>query len=408
MITFACETRDASGSVVNRTVEAETRRDALRELQQDGLVPVRVQERIGPAADGPGRASPGAARGRVSGKELLGFTIQLSSAVRTGVPILAAIASIRRGARNERFRQVLGQMCTEIEGGMPLSGAMASHPAVFSEVYVNSVSAGEQSGKLDELLSNLAEFIEADLEVRADVRSAMLYPAIVMSTLLLAVTVLMLFVVPRFASLYDGLDTELPLPTRILVGGSTAVVDHALYVLAAGIVLAFVGFRLARTRRGRGALHGLLLRIPFLGKVLETAITLRVMQMIGLFSQAGLPILEGLRTIANTITNTRYRQDLKRVAATVATGETLSGSLEEADCFSPAVRQMIASGESTGSLEQTCFVLAGQFKKQLRHLTKNVATFIEPILTLFLAVIVLFVALATFLPMWDLVKAIRN
>lgn len=408
MTTFACKTRDGSGTLVERVVEAGSQREAMDLLRASGLVPIQVRKQRAGGAAGDGATGRFGRRRRVKPREVLDVTTRLAAALRAGVPILASIGLMRDQARNPALREVLAAIHEEIEGGQPLSAALAEHPTVFSEVYVNSVAAGELSGTLEQLLDNLAEFLEADITVRSDVRSALLYPAILISTLGLAVTVLMVFVVPRFAVMYSDMSSDLPLPTQILVGVSNLVTGNLLALVALGGALVYGAQRFLRTPSGRHKADALLLRIPVLGKMIDTAITLRAVQMLGLFCEVGLPILDGLAIIARTTRNSHIRGRLEEMADAVACGETLSGAMQDAECFDPAVRQMIATGENTGSLEASCRTVTIQLKKDLGYLTRNLSMFIEPIMTLFLAVIVLFVALATFLPMWDMVKVVNQ
>jgi type II secretory pathway component PulF len=423
MPAFACKTRDGSGAVIEKTIEAASRRAAIGLLTESGLVPVRVVEEHGGSS--PKRSLPTsstasapiegtvAGKGRASDrgikrKQLLHFTLQLESSLDAGVSILAALRTAAEQARDPKLQRILSEMIVDIEGGQPLSSAMRNYPKAFPEVYSGTVEAGEQSGKLEDMLVHLAEFLEAEIEIRNDVRSALLYPAIVLVTLTLAITVMVVFVVPRFASFYSGFGSELPLVTRILVNGSSFVSGNILFILPGAFALGFGALKLARTYAGRRFLDRAILRVPVIGTMIDTALTLRAVQLLGLFCQAGLPILEGLKLVAKTLPSTKYQEDLQPVIQGVTTGESLSGSLEQAKCFPITARQMLATGEATGSLERSCFAIAKHFKRDLRYLTKNVSTLIEPFLTLILAGVVLFVALAVFLPMWDLTKLTRQ
>lgn len=412
MASFACATRDSSGNSVQRIVDASSPHEAIGLLENDGLFAIEITELSSDAAATNTPVEQSRATGshlvdrRISRKELLNFSLQLGSSVRAGVPILFALESIARQTPKEGFRLVLEQMRANLEGGQSLSEAMRAQPKAFPEVYSSTVAAAEISGSLEEVLDNLADYVEAEMEVRADVRSALLYPAMVISTLGLAVTVLILFVIPRFAKFYSGFDAELPLPTRILVTTSQLATDYFVIVLVSLAAIVYGIVRARRTRAGRRAIDQALLHVPVIRRVIQTANTLHVTQMIGLFTQAGVPILEGLRTIAKTTTSMQTGDTLLAVAEDIAAGETLAESMEARDCFPPTARQMLAAGESTGTLEPACAAVSRLFKKELRYLTKNLATLIEPLLTLVLATIVLFVALAVFLPMWDLVKVI--
>ncbi|MFT5052291.1 MAG: MSHA biogenesis protein MshG [Chlamydiales bacterium] len=420
MTTFACKTRDASGAVVEKTLEAPSRRSAIQLLGESGLVPIRVDEaRRKLAADHPAKGSSPGSTATHSGsprnvdrslkrKELMQFTLQLESALDAGISIPAALRSASQLTRNPKFQRVLDEVIVDIEGGLSLSSALRNYPKAFPEVYTGTLEAGEQSGKVEEMLGHLAEFLEAEIEIRNDVRSALLYPAIVLVTLCVAIAVMVVFVVPRFADFYSGFGSELPLVTRILVNGSTLVSAHLLpLVLGLGGLLYGLK-RLAGTRPGRRVVDRTLLRLPLVGTMLETALTLRAVQLLGLSCQAGLPVLDGLRLVAKTVPNTKYKEDLAPVIHGITTGESLSSSLEKASCFPLTARQMLATGEATGSLDRACFSIAKHYKRDLRYLTKNVSTMIEPLLTVVLAGIVLFVALAVFLPMWDLTKLSRD
>ena len=413
MPSFACETRDSSGRLVKRTVESGSERDAIRLLEQDGLFPIEVrpvQPEAVESAPSPraSRAPAGRVDRRIKRKELLQFTLQLSSSLNAGVPLLVALGAIARQTTNESFRAVLGQMVDDLEGGASLSETMLRHPRTFSEVYSSTVAAGEQSGSLTQVLDQLSEYVEVEIEVGADVRAALLYPAIVVLTLGLAITALVLFVIPRFAHFYSSFGSELPLPTRLLIAISTGAVKYFPLLALGGAALGYALVRFFRTPKGRRVLDRCLLRVPVVRLVISTINTLQVAQMIGLFTEAGVPIVQGLRTVARTTSSTRISEQLEGVAEDVSTGRTLAESMEARDCLPPTARQMLASGESTGSLEGSCFAVAKYFKKELHYLTKNLATLIEPLLTLGLAVIVLFVARAVFLPMWDMVRVVKG
>lgn len=421
MPTFVCRTRDAAGAVVEKTIQAASRREALSALERSGLFAVSIEERDAARGGAPARtpsagagarglqdraSSAEATRHRLSRRERMQFSLQLGSSLRAGVPILAALRGMNTDAASPPLRAILTDLSSDLEGGLALSEAMRRHPRAFAPVYVGTIEAGESSSTLDDMLDNLAEYIEAEMELVSDVRSALLYPAIVMSTLGLAVTVLIVFIVPRFATFYDGFDAELPLATRILVGFSELLSEHFV-LLAVGAVGALYGLTQAfRTEVVRQRTDRLLLRVPLLGKVVHTALTLHVVQMLGLFTRAGVPILDGLRTIASTVSNRKLNADLVQVTSGIAVGDSLAAGLDSTGCFPDAARQMLSNGESSGTLERACSAVSQHYKKELRYLTKNTATFIEPLMTLVLAVVVLFVALAAFLPMWDMVKVV--
>lgn len=420
MTAFACRTRDAAGTAVDRNVEAETVRDAMALLEADGLYPIEVTPVEEATTKKPAKqrasadsrqkkvSTKGAHRLKVGRKEVMQFSVQLGSSLEAGIPILQGIQACADMTRNTNFQQVLTEMAVDIEGGAPLSDAMRKYPGVFPHAYVGTVAAGEKSGTLEHMLENLVEFLEADLEVRSDVRSAIMYPAIVVVTLCIAVAVLVVFVVPRFTAFYSGFDSELPIATRALMSFSSFLQEHYALVLLGMVGVGFGLFRSMRVPAIAAVRDRFILRIPVLGKLIETSITLQVVQLLGLFTKAGVPILDAIRSSASTVGNTKIRQDLNTVADGISSGQTMASCMQEVDCFPPEARHMLANGESTGSMERACMSTAKRYKKELRTMTKTLATLIEPMLTLVLAGIVLFIALAVFLPMWDLANVAKD
>lgn len=415
MTAFSCETRDANGRRVQKVLRVDSAAEAMAVLEAAGLFPIEIQEILESQAPAAERAAepkekPAVAEGRtdrrLKPKVLLNFTLQTGAMLDAGVPILALLESFVRQTDDPVFAAILTEMRDDLSSGMSFSQAMQQHPKAFPELYASTVAAGEQSGTLGLVLDNLADYLETNMEIRADVRSALMYPAAVLATLGLAVIALVVFVIPRFSSFYAGMQGELPLPTRVLMGVSSAVVNYGA-LCALGVTAAIVALvRWARTERGRTWIDLALLKVPVIGHLLRTASTLHTAQMIGLFSRAGIPVLQGLRTISETIGSPSARKEVLAVAEGISAGETLSDSMERAECMSPSARQMISVGESSGSIEPACDAVVRHFKKELRYITKNLGTLIEPVLTVCLAVIVLFVALAVFMPMWDLIKVV--
>jgi len=406
MGTYLCKSRDRSGALVERTLAASSEREALMTLEQSGLVPIRIHSvtKDGGHADQRVDLGDTLRKERLTTKQLQQLSMQLGSSLQAGVPILTALRTTGLQTSNEAMRAILAQLTEDIEGGLPLSAAMRRFPRAFPEVYVSTITAGERTGSIDELMFDLNEYLESEMELRSQLRSALLYPLIVGGTLCLAVSILVVFIVPRFAVFYTGMGAELPLPTKLLVTGSNLVSNHVGWLLGGLVALGFAWARFTRTGTGRSAVDRALLRIPVLGRMIESAITLRVVRMLGVTVNAGLPLLEGLELMETTTTNTKIKRDLRAVVGGIRQGESLAASMEAARCFPPPARQMLANGESTGSMGTACEALARQYQRELRTQTKDLTTLIEPLLTLCLAVIVLFVALAAFLPMWNMTK----
>lgn len=419
MTAFACRTRNASGDVVEKVVEAFNTKEAMMLLEKSGLFPIKISPvgeksiAVTAAVAEPDRALASAVTStdrrkkyKVSRKDVMQFALQLSSSLDAGVPILEGVRSSIQLTRNEAFKELLARICISIEGGSLLSEAMDDYPEVFSSAFVGTIAAGERSGTIEDMLDNLADFLEADMEMRADIRSAIMYPAIVVVTLCIAIVVLIVFVVPRFTAFYSGFDAELPLATRILISSSSFMENHYIVLIMAIAALVFAFKRVLKVPEVRATCDRIVLRLPVFGNLIETAITLQAIQLLGLFTKSGVPILEAIQCAARTTTNTKYKQDLLSVAAGIAAGETMTSGMEAVNCFPLEARHMLANGESTGTMDRACESAAKRYKKELRYKTKILATLIEPMLTLVLAVIVLFIALAVFLPMWDLISVV--
>jgi len=405
--------------VVEKVVEAFNAKEAITALEESGLLPIQispieetpaakakpfsVQAQVAPVEVArAGRRK----RYKVSRKEVMQFAMQLSSSLDAGIPILEGVRSCSQMTRNVGFQELLTELCIGIEGGSLLSEVMAGYPEVFSSAFVGTIAAGERSGTIEDMLDNLAEFLEADMEVRSDIRSAIMYPVIVVATLCLAIVALVVFVVPRFTAFYSSFDAELPLATRMLMASSSFMEEHYLVLVLALAAFVFALKRVFKIPKVRAASDRLILRLPVLGNLVETAITLQAVQLLGLFTKSGVPILEAIQCAARTTSNTKYKQDLLAVADGIAAGETMTSGMEAANCFPMEARHMLANGESTGTIDRACQSAVKRYKKELRYKTKILATLIEPLLTLVLAVIVLFIALAVFLPMWDLVSVV--
>ncbi|MBL4670764.1 MAG: type II secretion system F family protein [Arenicella sp.] len=421
MTAFTCKTRNASGDVVEKTINALSTQEAMAMLEDSGLFPIQIRPvDAQPAGNASKKYAPSQNQStldsgsskrkkyRVPRKEVMQFSLQLSSSLEAGVPILDGIRSSMELTRNIQFQQVLSQISVSIQNGNLMSEAMSDFPAVFSEAYVGAIAAGEQSGTLEDMLDNLAEFLEADMEMRSDLRSAIMYPAIVVGTLVLAVVVLVVFVVPRFTAFYSGFGSELPLATRMLMASSSFVGNHYIILLGLIVGISFAVKGAFKVRAVRVARDRVILRLPVFGSLVETAITLQVVQLIGLFTKAGLPLLEAVQCAASTSGNLQYKDNLQSIAAGIAAGETLAAGMAAVQCFPLEARHMLVNGETTGTMERACASTAKRYKKELRYKTKILSTLIEPMLTLVLAMIVLFIALAVFLPMWDLVSVVGD
>ncbi len=336
--------------------------------------------------------------------EIIVFTKQLVTLLKAGVPLLVCLESLVEQTESESLRNVIQAIYIDIESGVSFSEALKNQPGAFSELYVNSIMAGETGGALDEVLQRLAELMEHDNETRSRIKSAMRYPVIVVVSLVVAFITLMLVVVPNFIDLFNKLHVELPLPTRILIGFHTLISSYW-YLLLAFAVAAFAGFKwYVKTETGAFRWDQFKLSLPVFGELnMKTAMS-RFTRMFETLNSSGLPILQTLEITAKTVGNLVIGKEIEKVSVGVLQGKGLAQPLNEGKIFPPMVIRMISIGEQSGSLDEMLVNVSRHYDTEVEYAVKNLTSLIEPILTVCMGVIVLFLALAIFMPMWDLTK----
>ncbi|MBI5267097.1 MAG: type II secretion system F family protein [candidate division Zixibacteria bacterium] len=341
-------------------------------------------------------------------ERLIQFVSSLATMYRAGIPLLRALTIIKDSKDDPRFTFVIDQVMMSVQAGRPLSSALAEFPEIFSDVFVACVAAGEESGKLDETLDELGAMLERELELTRNIRSAVRYPLIVVGVMTLAVTILMTFVIPRFVSFYSSFGAELPLPTRIIIETSNFLVS---YWWAAIICMAGIGYGIrAFLNRpgGRRWLDAKLLQLPVFGSLLIRGNTARFSMMLRIMYKSGLPLIRSMEILTATIKNTVYSGEIQKLAEIFHKGMSVN-QLDGAFRYFPAqALHMIAIGLESGNLEHMLRQIGDHYSKQVLYTSRHLTAIIEPILTLVLGSFVLLLALAIFLPMWNLIKVFNH
>ncbi len=399
-----------NGKIGRETVEADSQRAAVARIEGDGHTPIHVQSSDAKAADQKaGRAGRRIQRikgGKRSRRALLDFTHQMTAVAESGIPIIAGLRAVRDQTGNTQLRQAASRVVSRIEGGRTLAEAIGGEPDTFPELYSQTLAAGEVAGKVPEVLSSLARYQEQESETRAQIKSAMTYPAIVVVSLVWASAVMLIFVVPQFADLFDKFGGQLPMPTRILMAISEALVNHFLLV-ALGLVGSYLALRsILRYRVVREWIDDLVLKLPVFGDLLIGIYMVRFIELLSLLMDAALPIIQSLRVTADSMTNESLRKDIRRIARSVEGGRSLTEAFAETRWLTPLVKRMLAIGEQAGRTEQIFDYLKKFYADQTQRGIKLLSTLIEPAMVTGLAAIVLFFALAIFLPMWKLLKLV--
>lgn len=336
------------------------------------------------------------------------FTQQMAALVEAGLPIVEVMVLLEEQTSNPTLRGITTEIRKDLLGGMMLSEALARHPRVFSPLFVNLTQAGEISGQLDIMLGRLAEMLDKSLELKRKVKAALTYPAFVGVTLLLVIAVVLLFVVPVFQKLYASTGSQLPLPTRILLGLSSLLRADWYWILG-GIVGGFIAYRwFRRTEVGRPIVDRIWLRIPLIGRLIREQTANTFTRAFATVYGAGVAILPALESCRRIVENQAIGEVLAQAEEGVKSGRSFSSGLQGSPYFPRILSQMLAVGESSGKLEEMAHKGVTFSDKEIDHQVKQVTSMLEPILTGVMGLMVTFIALALYLPLFDLPKILGH
>jgi type IV pilus assembly protein PilC len=392
---FSGKTRDGKSVKGERVAESKDAVMAL--LRRDQIIVSSVKEK------GKELALPKWGGG-VPPKELAVFTRQFSVMIDAGLPLVQCLEILGTQQENKTFAKILQQTRMDVEGGATLADAMRKHPKAFDELFVNMIAAGEAGGILDTILKRLATYIEKAVKLKAQVKGAMVYPVAVMVIAALVVAVILWKVIPVFAAMFEGLNAQLPLPTRIVIWISNWFV-RILPVLVILIVVAWFAFkRYYATYGGRRVVDRIVLKLPVLGVLMQKISVARFCRTLATLTSSGVPILDGLEITARTSGNAIIEDAIMAVRKAVEGGMTIAQPLKEAGVFPPMVVQMIGVGEQTGALDAMLSKIADFYEEEVDQAVANLLTLMEPIMILFLGVTVGGIIISMYLPIFDLIR----
>jgi type IV pilus assembly protein PilC len=345
----------------------------------------------------------------VDDKELAVFTRQFSVMIDAGLPLVQCLEILAGQQENKTFQKILTGVRASVEGGATLSTSMKQYEKVFDPLYYNMVEAGETGGILDTILQRLASYIEKNVKLKRAVKSAMIYPVSVLTIAGLVITLLLWKVVPIFVTLFNGLDVDLPLPTRIVIAlsnfvGSIYGLMILFFIVAGGFALKFW----YGTPKGRFAIDGFLLKTPVVGMVLRKIAVARFTRTLGTLISSGVPILEGLDITARTSGNAVVEKAISQTRKAVEAGRSLVDPLKETDVFPGMVTQMIGVGEQTGAMDAMLQKIADFYEDEVDAAVKDMLTAIEPIMIVFLGVVVGGVVISMYLPLFSLINKLAG
>ena len=404
MPAFAYRARNAASELVEGVLDGTNPGAVVDVLRGMGLTPVEVKETRGKTGKSAKASSLNVTlfRQKVSHIDLLLFSRQMHTLLKSGVPIMRALAGLQDAAINPEMKRIIGEVRESLEGGRELSQAMARHPRVFSPFYLSMVRVGEATGLLEEIFLRLFEHLEFERYMREQVKSALRYPMFVMLAMAVAIVVVNLFVIPAFAKVFAGFGAELPLMTRVLLEFSDFMVANWPIMLL-GVVAAVFAFRAwVGTAKGRYSWDRFSLKIPIAGKILHKAALSRFSRSFSLGIRSGVPVMQALSNSAQTVDNNYVARCIEGMRENVERGESLLRASISSGIFTPVVLQMVAVGEESGAVDDMMNEIGDMYRQEVEYELKTLGQQIEPILIVMLGAMVLVLALGIFLPMWDL------
>lgn len=398
MPTFSYEARGRDGSKQKGTIAAENRQAALRLLQDRGMQPTKVAEKAGLFSFG-GKAT-GKGNRRVKTVDLLVFTRQLSTIVSAGLPLLQGLDILAEQTEDPNFAVAIDSVAQEVESGETFSDALRKFPKAFPDLYVSMVRAGEAGGDLDGVLMQLADYLEATEELKRRIKSAMTYPVVAFSMILLIAAGLIIFVVPQFEKIFNSFGRDLPTPTMMLIQTSNMLRSFTAWVLIIGAIVGIIAFfRIyGSTRSGRYNLDSMKLRLPVFGDLMRKVAIARFTRTLSTLTRSGVAILQALEIVERTAGNEVYAKAIRQAADSVRNGETLADPLARAEVFPSMVTRMISVGEKTGALETMLMKIADFYDAEVRAKVDALTSLIEPILIGMMGLVVGSIVVALFLP----------
>ena len=370
----------------------------MTQLRQRRMIVVKVEEQA---------KAKQRTRGSISMRDIVIFTRQFSTMINAGLPLVQALDILSKQTENKSLAAVTRQVVFDVESGHTVADALSKHPNAFSDLYVNMVAAGEAGGILDTILMRLATFMEKNDALGRKVKGAMIYPGVILSVAVIAVVVLLIVVIPVFQDMFASVGLALPLPTRIVIGMSEVLKTYWWLIGGVCYLLYFAVRRYYATSGGRLAIDRFLLQMPVLGDVLRKSSVSRFTRTLGTLISSGVSILDGLEITAKTAGNRVIQDAIMASRASIAGGDTISAPLAKSNVFPPMVISMIAVGEQTGGLDEMLSKIADFYDEEVDAAVGALLAAMEPIMIVFLGVVVGGMVVACYLPIFDMINAVQ-
>lgn len=402
---FSYKGRNNKGELVKGVLEGPDRSSIAKQIFNLDITPVEILPGSAPSTENKLSFDFDLFQERIELVDVMMFCRQMYTLLKAGIPIMSALNVQLTSIRNKSFVKVISEVRASLDSGHELSAALNQHPKVFSDFYISMIRVGETTGMLDRVFLRLVDYLEFEKFMREQIKAALRYPAFVMTAMVVAIVVISLFVIPAFAKVFANMGAELPLMTRVLLGFSDFMVASWPYLMA-GIAAIVLFFRAhIGSDSGKYKWDSFKLKIPIAGAIIHKASLARFARTFALSSKSGVPIMSTLTLVAQTVDNAFIAHKVEQMRQGVERGETILRTATNAGIFNPLVLQMIAVGEESGALDDLMEEIADMYQRDVEYEIKTLGSRIEPIMIIFLGVLVLILALGIFLPIWDLGKA---
>lgn len=400
---FRFKGRTTNGDLTEGELESSSSSALAGLLMEKGITPLTIDEKKH-KTDVLAQLTEKLDLHKVSIEELLMFSRQMSALTKAGIPVTRAITGILESIENPLLIKSLKDTQQQLESGRSLSIAFARHPRVFSNLYISMIQVGENTGLVDQAFAQMAAYIDHNRRMSHNISAALRYPTIVISAIVIAMAIVNLFVIPKFASFFQANNLELPWQTVVLLNTSSFFVTYWYTMLGAGI-LAFIFFkRYTATVKGRYQWHHFILRLPIIGEILLRAYLARFARSFAMAYGAGVPIVQGMGIISRSVGNDYIADHVANMREGIERGEALTRTAQQTGMFTPVVMQMFAVGEEAGNLEEMMTYIADFYEEEVDYDIKTLSDKLEPLIYVFVGIMVLVLALGIFVPMWDIAK----
>lgn len=401
MPVFMWKGRTTSGLSASGELAAESETEVIAHLRARKIIPTSVRTKSK-------EISIPFLSGRISTKELAVFTRQFATMINSGLPLMQCLDIQSQQVDSTSFKKVLWEVMEDVEGGSTLAEALRKHRSIFSDLYVNMVAAGESGGALDVVLGRLSTYLEKSAALARKIKGAMIYPSLIIGVSVLAIIVLLVFVIPVFATMFENFGGQLPLPTRIVLGLSTFVKKYLIFAIL-GLVAAGFGIKYIRkSANGKTLIDGLLLKLPIVGDLVKKQAIARFSRTLSTLLSSGVPILDALEITSKTSGNKVIEDSILAARVSISEGETIAEPLKQVGAFPPMVTQMIAIGEAAGNLDEMLNKVADFYDTEVDAAVENLTAAMEPIIIVVLGVFVGGMMVAMYLPIFKFVTLIRG